>query len=218
MHRWLYDFLNSEKSPVPWDEGRSIYILSEGRGECRHKEADGNLTPYPLRDVISTDRTERLRLRRMAERIFDVETFEKKKDRLQKMRYALSLISSLADMPKIIRRLISEGIVEGSEAEHLRVSIDRLLHNEPLASLFAEGATVRLKKEFLLPKGKMLLADRLVTRPDGTEVLMNVVAGEGNDVARKQLSRALQAYQSMNKPHCRGLLVTLADSGTEWVD
>ena len=219
VHRWLYDFLNSEKSAVPWDDGRSIYTLSEGQGECSHKKADGNLTPYPLRDVISTDRTERLRLRRMAERIFDVETFEKKKDRLQKMRYALSLIATRGDIPKIIRQLISEGIVEGSEAEHLRVSIDRLLNNEPLASLFSDGATVRLKKEFLLPKGKMLLADRLVTRPaDGTEVLMNVIAGEGNDAARKQLSRALQAYQSMNRPHCRGLLVTLADSGVEWVD
>lgn len=218
VNYWLYDFLNSEKSSVPWDDGRSIFILSEGRGECRHKEADGDLTPYPLRNVISTDRTERLRLRRMAERIFDVETFEKKKDRLQKIRYALSLISTQKDIPKIMRHIISEGIVEGNEAEHLRVSIDRLLHNEPLAALFAEGATVRLKKEFLLPKGKMLLADRLVTQPDGAEVVMNIVAGEGNAAARKQLSRALQAYQSMNKPHCRGLLVTLADSGTEWVD
>ncbi|WP_373511356.1 UvrD-helicase domain-containing protein [Persicitalea sp.] len=218
VHRWLYDFLNSEKSPVPWDEGRSIYLLSEGRGDCRHKEADDNVTPYPLRDVISTDRTERLRLRRMAERIFDVETFEKKKDRLQKMRYALSLISTRADISKIIRQLITEGIVEGSEAEHLRVSLDRLFHNEPLATLFGERATVRLKKVFLLPKGKMLIADRLVKLPDGSEVIVNVVAGTGNDATRRQLSRALQAYQSMNKPHCRGLLMTLADSGVEWVD
>ena len=218
VNRWLYDFLNSEKSSVPWDEGRSIYILSNGRGDCRHKDAPDNLTPYQLKEVISTDRTERLRLRRMAERIFDVETFEKKKDRLQKMRYALSLISSKADLNKIIRQLIAEGIVEGSEAEHLRISVERLLMNEPLATLFSESATVRLKKELLLPKGKMLLADRLVTRPDGTEVLVNMVAGMGSDAARKQLSRTLHAYRSMNSPHCRGLLVTLADSGTEWVD
>ncbi|GHB81051.1 UvrD-helicase domain-containing protein [Persicitalea jodogahamensis] len=218
VHRWLYDFLNSEKSSIPWDDGQSTYILSEGRGECRHKETGSDSTPYLLNGVISTDRTERLRLRRMAERIFDVDTFEKKKDRLQKLRYAMSLIATRADINKIIRQLISEGIVEGSEAEHLRISVERLLLNEPLASLFAEGATVRLKKELLLPRGKMLLADRLVTRPDGTEVLVNVVAGAGSDASRKQLSRALQAYQSMNRPDCKGLLVTLADSGTEWID
>jgi len=218
VNRWLYDYLNSTASPVPWEAGKSRYILWEGQGDCFHSHAKGTSTPFPLNHIISTDRTDRLRLRRMAERIFDVETFEKKKDRLQKMRYALSLITTQDDIPRTIRQLTTEGIVETAEAGRLQNSLGELLRLESLTPYFKAGAKVRLKREFLMPRGKILMADRLVTLPDGSEVLMNVVAGTGSDDSRRQLGRALKAYQSMGHPLCRGALVTLENSAVEWLD
>ncbi|WP_373331415.1 UvrD-helicase domain-containing protein [Salmonirosea aquatica] len=204
VNRWLYDYLNSPASPVPWNPTQSQYILWEGQGDIFHSHAKGDALGFPLQTIISTDRTDRLRLRRMADRIFDVETFEKKKDRLQKMRYALSLIGTQQDIPKVVRQLTTEGIVEASEAGRLQGTLAELLNLESLSPYFAPNAKIRLKREFLLPKGKILIADRLVSLPDGSEALMNVVAGTGSDDSRRQLGRALQAYQSMGHPLCRG--------------
>ena len=218
VNYWLNDYLNSAESPVPWEEGKSRYVLWEGMGDCFHSHAKGTSTAFPLKHIISTDRTDRLRLRRMADRIFDVATFEKKKDRLQKMRYALSLISTRDDIGIITRQLTTEGIVEASEARGLERSLTELLNLESLADYFGPKAKVRLKREFLLPKGKILIADRLISLPDGSEVLMNVVAGTGSDDARRQLGRVLKAYQSMGYPACRGALVTLENLEVEWVE
>lgn len=218
VHRWLYDYLNSPASPVSWEPGKIQYILRAGQGDCFHSHAKGTSTALPLKHIISTDRTDRLRLRRMADRIFDVDTFEKKKDRLQKMRYALSLIETQADIPRIVGQLTTEGIVEAQEAGTLQRSLHDVLSLDSLADLFSPQAQVRLKREFLLPKGKILIADRLIALPDGSEVLMNTVAGTGGDDSRRQLSRTLKAYQSMGHPACRGVLVTLENSGVEWID
>lgn len=218
VNYWLYDYLNSAASPIPWEEGKGRYVLWAGGTDCFHSHAKGTSTAFPLKHIISTDRTDRLRLRRMADRIFDVETFEKKKDRLQKMRYALSLISRREDIAEITRQLTTEGIVEASEARGLQRSLTDLLSQESLAEYFGSEAQVRLKREFLLPKGKILIADRLISLPDGSEVLMNVVAGTGSEDSRRHLGRALKAYQSMGYPACRGALVTLENAEVEWVE
>ena len=126
---------NSAASPIPWEEGKGRYVLWAGGTDCFHSHAKGTSTAFPLKHIISTDRTDRLRLRRMADRIFDVETFEKKKDRLQKMRYALSLISRREDIAEITRQLTTEGIVEASEARGLQRSLTDLLSQESLACL-----------------------------------------------------------------------------------
>jgi ATP-dependent helicase/nuclease subunit A len=218
VNYWLYDYLNSAASPVPWEPGKGQYVLRPGQGDCFHSHAKGTTTALPLKHIISTDRTDRLRLRRMAERIFDVETFEKKKDRLQKMRYALSLIETQADVPRIFDQLTTEGIVEVQEAGILQRSLHGVLNLDSMTDLFSPQAQVRLKREFLLPKGKILIVDRLVVLPDGSEVLMNTVAGTGSDDSRRQLGRALKAYQSMGHPRCKGALVMLETAAVEWLD
>ena len=118
----------------------------------------------------------------------------------------------------MVRQLTTEGIVETHEAGTLQRSLTELLTLDSLTDLFSAKAQVRLKREFLLPKGKILIADRLISLPDGSEVLMNAVAGTGNDDSRRQLGRVLKAYQSMGHSTCRGLLVTLENSGVEWVE
>lgn len=217
VNRWLYDYLNSPSSPVPWENGKAVYVVHEGSGECFHHHSKDSSIPYTLEKIISNDRTDRLRLRRLAERIFDVETFEQKKDQLQKIKYALSLIDRKTDIPDVIRQLCLAGIVEPVEGKSIQRAIEKLISKEPIADLFTTEGLIRLKTEFLLPKGRIVVADRVVTLPDGSVVIANVVAGEGNDTARRQLRKVLQAYREIN-PASKAALITLENQELEWVD
>ncbi len=218
VNRWLYDYLASGTAPVAWEPGKLQYVLNDGAADCHHSHKTDGATPHTVTDVVSVDRTDRLRLRRLAERIFDVETFEKKKDKLQKRRYALSLIETPKDVDPVLRQLVGEGILEAREAASLKSDLHTLMAEETMSVLFAEGTMTRLKKEFLLPNGKILAADRLTRLPDGREVVVSVVAGAGSDDSRRQLRRLLRAYQSMDKPASRGALIGLADGSVEWFD
>jgi len=217
VNKWLHDYLNSPTSPVAWEDGKSLYVLHQGAGDCYHQHSKDNAVPYTLESIISNDRTDRLRLRRLAERIFDVETFEQKKDHIQKMKYAFSLIERKSDIPGVIKQLCTAGIIEPVEGKIIQRSIENLIAKDPIHSLFGATGKVRLKTEILLPHGKTALADRVVTLPDGSSVIVNVVAGEGNDSARRSLRKVLQAYETMN-PTSKALLIILENEGVEWIE
>lgn len=217
VNKWLYDYLNSTASPVAWEDGQSLYVVHQGAGDCYHHHSKENAAPYTLESIISNDRTDRLRLRRLAERIFDVETFEQKKDHIQKMKYAFSFIEKKNDIPEVIKTLCNSGIMEPVEGKIIQRSLEKLIAKDPINLLFEPTLNVRLKTEILLPQGKIAVADRVVTLPDGSSVIVNIVAGEGNDSARRQLRRVLEAYQTMN-PLCKALLITLENEGVEWID
>ncbi len=218
VNKWLYEYLNSEASPVKWEDTKSTYLVAEGKGESLHNHRKGNALPYEVPSIISTDRTGRLRLRRLAERIFDVETFEKKNDHRQKLRYAMSFLRTAEDVPAVCRRLATEGMLDWIQADRLQNNLNQLLHQEEIKDLFDPQAAIRLNQEFLLPMGKTLRADRIVKFPDGREVVVNFVGSAGNDAARRQIQKALRAYQSMQKPLCKGALVILEDGSVEWFE
>ena len=218
VNKWLYNYLNCDASPVQWEEARTRYVVYEGAGECFHNHRRGNETAYPMREVISNDRGDRLRLRRLAERIFDLETFEKKDDHRQKLRYALSLIQDSQDIGPVADQLCREGVLDQRQAKALREDLHTLLHQEDLCDLFQPGVEVKLNQEFLLPGGKSVVADRMVRFADGRDVILNLVAGLGNDDARRKLRRAMKAYESMGKALCKGALLALSDGTIEWLD
>nr|WP_281380730.1 3'-5' exonuclease [Rhabdobacter roseus] len=218
VSRWLYDYLGHPDAEPGWQEGQSCYVLSPGSGPLRHAHRDGEAIPHRLSTLISTDRTKSLRLRRLAERIFDVDTFEKKKDHLQKVRHALSLLPSAAELPTTLRKLTTEGIVEKHEARTVQHTLEKVLALDKLRPFFDPQNQVVLQRELLLPGGKMLRADRTATLPDGSVLLALFVAGSGNDDARRQLRRLVQAYRDMGAATVRGYLVLLETGQLEWVE
>jgi ATP-dependent helicase/nuclease subunit A len=213
---WLHDFLGRQDSGIPFDEMQSIFVLSQGNQDCFHAHSKNNAGSYVIRDVISNDRTDTLRLRRMAERIFDVETFERKKDQLQKMRHLLIKMNLVSDLPQTLGQLVREGIVVKEEAKILSDQVSDLFQNESLKNLYNENVSVQINKELLLPGGKMLHVDRIVQLPDGSYVFMTFVAGSGNEVPKRHLERLVKVFENEGKT-AKAVLITLENEVIDWI-
>jgi len=213
---WLYRFLNQPDFEPAWNDEQTQYIISEGGDDCRHAHVRNDSTPFVMKHILSNDRTNSIRLRRMADRIFDVDTFELKYDRLQKLRYLLTRLKSISDLPNAIEKLISEGIFTRAEAESVSNQMINLLDNESLQNLYNDQNNLQINKELLIPGGKLLHIDRIVQLPDDSYVFMTFVGGNGNDENRRHLRKLVNVYQNTGKS-AKGVLVTLENEMVEWV-
>lgn len=216
INHWLRDYLNQEGFTPAWDESLSRYIISEGRGGLRHAHISSGTEPFVLTHILSNDRTESLRLRRMADRIFDVQTFEPRLDRLQKMRYLLTRLKTISDLPQALEKLVGEGIFTRKETREIESLTVSLLQDPSLQVLYQDENSIQINKELLIPGGKMLHIDRVVQRPDGEYIFMSFVGGNSADEPRRHLRKLIAAFADAGKAS-RGVLLTLEDELTEWV-
>jgi ATP-dependent helicase/nuclease subunit A len=216
ISNWMHDFLSQPGFVPEWGDDETKFILSQSAGPCFHAHRKSDAEIYTVRDVISNDRTDRLRLRRMAERIFDVDTFELKQDRFQKLKYLLGRLKTVSDMPATVQALVREGIWTKVEGESIGRQASLLMEADSLLPLYANGTKVQTNKELLLPGGKMLHVDRVAKLEDGELVFMTFVGGSNTEVPKRHLSKLIKAYAQMEKP-ARGVLITLENDKIEWV-
>jgi len=216
VSNWMHDYISQENFEPSYNEVESKYVLSQGDENCFHAHSRSSSESFIIDDIISNDRTDSLRLRRMAERIFDVETFERKKDHLQKMRHLLITMNRAEDMGEAAGQLVRDGIVTREEAKKLYLQLTDLFKNESLKDLYSEDVKVQVNKELLLPGGKMLHVDRVVQLPDESYVFMSFVAGIGSDQSRQHLKRLVKVYTGEGKP-AAAMLLTLENDGIEWI-
>ncbi|REA64108.1 DNA helicase UvrD [Dyadobacter luteus] len=213
---WLHDYLCQPDFQPAWDDTAVKYVLNESSAACRHAHVRNDTEPFILKEILSNDRTSTLRLRRMADRIFDIETFEPKYDRLQKVRYFLTRLCNISTMRETLTSLITEGIFTSVEAEEILRHVDFLLQNPVLQDLYNDENLVRNNKDLLLPGGKMLHIDRLVQKVDGNYIFMSFIGGNGTDENKRHLRRLIQTFKNTGK-EARGVLVTLENEMVEWV-
>lgn len=216
VNTWMHDYITQENFEPAYNEIERVYVLSEGNNDCFHAHARNNAEDYIIDDVISNDRTDSLRLRRMAERIFDVETFERKKDHLQKMRHLLITMNRVNELGEAAARLVRDGIVTREEAKMMYQQLTVLFENDTLKELYSENVKVQINKELLLPGGKMLHVDRIVQLPDDSYVFMSFVAGIGSDQSRKHLKKLINEFAEEGRP-AAAVLLTLENEGVEWI-
>lgn len=216
VSNWMHDFLSQENFEPAYNEIESSYVLSQGDGDYFHAHARNNSESFIIDNIISNDRTDSLRLRRMAERIFDVETFERKKDHLQKMRHLLITMNRVKDLGDAAGQLVRDGIVTREEAKKLYFQLTDLFKNASLKDLYSDEVKIQVNKELLLPGGKMLHVDRIVQLPDESYIFMSFVAGIGSDQSRQHLKRLVKVYMADGKS-AAAVLITLENDGIEWI-
>jgi len=216
VSNWLHDYLDRQDFVPAWNETESVYVISDGDDICKHAHLRSDAQPFVMKEILSNDRTESLRLRRMADRIFDVQTFEPRHDRIQRIRYLLTRLKTISDLPQAIEKLVTEGIFTRSEGSQVAAQTDSLLSDPALRLLYADNVTLQINKELLMPGGKMLHIDRLVQMPDGEFVFMSFVGGSSLEEPKRHLKKLIRAYQELGKPS-KGVLVTLEHEMVEWV-
>jgi ATP-dependent exoDNAse (exonuclease V) beta subunit len=216
VNNWLQNYLAQEHCIPTWNENESKYVISNGHSSPQHAHRKSDQEPFVLENILSNDRTASLRLRRMADRIFDVDTFEPKRDRLQKIRYLLTRLKTVSDLPLALERLVGEGIFTKSETAAIETQASWLLNDPDLSALYEDGNKVQINKELLIPGGKLLHIDRVVQRNDGEFVFMSFIGGSNADDARRHLKKLINTYNVSGR-HCKGVLVTLENELVEWV-
>ncbi len=166
-----------------------------------------------LPKIISEDRSDRLRLRRTSDKIFDPETLDKSKDRGNKVHEAFAKIRTKNDVPKAIQVLEFEGIISQKEGEDIREAIEKVINLPELQALFEEGLQIENEREILLPNGDIQRPDRVVIK-DGIVYIIDYKTGKSNDPKQnhtytEQIKNYGKLYNQMGYENVEMLLVYL---------
>ncbi|MCE6989963.1 exodeoxyribonuclease V subunit beta [Dyadobacter sp. CY323] len=216
INHWLRDYLNQEHVKPTWDDMISKYVISDNASLPGHAHLKTDAQPFVLKNILSNDRTESLRLRRMADRIFDVQTFEPRHDRLQKMKYLLTRLKSVSDLPAALEKLVGEGIFTRRETHEMETWATSLLQEPSLKTLYNDENRVQVNKELLIPGGKLLHIDRVVQTPEAL-IFMTFTGGANADEPRRHLKKIINTFQQPGK-RSRGVIISMEDEAAEWID
>ncbi|MBA4854027.1 exodeoxyribonuclease V subunit beta [Emticicia sp. BO119] len=169
-----------------------------------------------LNRIISEDRSDRLRLRRLSEKIFDTETLEKSKDKYNKVRAAFAKIRTHDDIPNALRELEFEGIISTKEGNEMRIAVETVINLSSLRPLFEEDLIIENEREILLPNGEIARPDRVVIKDDMVYII-NYKPGRSNDFYQKErdikeIRDFGKLYQQMGFEKLKLMIVYLAST------
>lgn len=207
----MKDFLTIEGL---FDPELSVYEVNKGSFIKKANIKPVNEDKIYLNRIISEDRSDRLRLRRISEKIFDTETLEKSKDKHNKVRSAFAKIRTGNDIPNALRELEYEGIISPREGKEMREAIETIISLPALTPLFEEGLIIENEREILQPNGEIDRPDRVVIKGDMTYII-NYKPGHSNDFFQKERDiREIRdfgrLYQQMGSEKIELILVYLA--------
>lgn len=200
----FYDYL--QKKGV-WQDEQQTYILSEGKPKVVKDEKVKDEKVLIINEIINYDRTDKIRLRRLAERLFDVETFEKSKDWGNKVHTTFAKIKSESDIEKAIESVFLEGLIDQKEANELKFSIQEIINLPQLKPLFSKDLVVENERE-ILTKTQPFRPDRVVFLPDKV-VILDYKTGAKKDSHEQQIRRYASLYHLMGYENVETMLVYL---------
>jgi ATP-dependent exoDNAse (exonuclease V) beta subunit len=224
ISHWLHAFLRdsdvARNCGCAWQDGQSSYIISLCADANTHQKTDDQLDEIVLNEIVSGHRGQDLQLRRMADRMFDVATFEQTRERDRKLCAALSLLKGPEGIDTVLRQLVSEGLVRKVECEALKYNLLAVVTHPALAPLF--DATLRIDTDRTILSRKRIYGapHRVVYYPDGHIVLVQYesVVSESPEVMASQTHNPVDSlkyftnlYREMGFPEVEGRLVYLAD-------
>ena len=218
---WLHAFLRdsdvARQCGCPWQEGVSSYTISLCADSFEHHKMVGTSDEIYLDDVISGHRRQDLNLRRQADRVFDVATFERTRERDSKLCAALSLIKGPGCIDKTLRQLVGEGMIRTSECDELLQRLTGLVSHPALSALFDASLRIDTDRSILSNKRLHGAPHRVVHYPDGSVVLVqyeSVTPSTGSETTTDPISGLRYftgLYRDMGYAEVEGRLVYLGD-------
>ncbi|MDB5241409.1 MAG: exodeoxyribonuclease, partial [Spirosoma sp.] len=219
---WLHSFLRdsdvARQCGCAWQEGVSRYVISLCADAVEHGKHTETLEEIFLDDVISGHRKQQLNLRRQADRVFDITTFERTRERDHKLCAALSLIKGPGCIDKTLRQLVSEGMIRISELDNLRQDLTRIVSHPALSALFDASLRIDTDRSILSNKRMHGAPHRVVHYPDGKVILVQYESEEQPEGSNETVPDPVSGlryftglYRDMGFAEVEGRLVYLAD-------
>ena len=217
---WLHAFLRDSETArtcgCGWEEGRSCYELSLCADAHTHRSFEKADEEIIVDDIISGHRKQELNLRRQADRVFDVATFARTRERDRKLSAALSLIKGPGCIDKTLRRLVSEGVIRQLECAELRVRLTTIVTHPELAPFFDASLRIDTDRSILSRKRLHGAPHRVVHLPGGQVVLVQYQSytTEPEAMGKNPLDSLIyftNLYRDMGFAEVTGRLVYLTD-------
>ena len=216
LHAFLRDSEVARNCGCAWEKGRFSYEISLCADSFAHHQLDESIDEIFLDDVVSGNRGQDMQLRRQADRMFDVATFEKTRERDRKLCAALSLIRGPDNVDSVLRQLVSEGLIRKVEWAELKHRLLGIMAHPALATLFDSTLRIDTDRSILSSKRMHGAPHRVVHYPDGHVVLVQyesipLMDAEPNANPTDTLRYFTNLYRDMGFPEVEGRLVYLAN-------
>lgn len=183
------------------------YIISAGAANTHQSVSYKENNVLEINNIISFDRTDKVRLSHSAERVFDLETFDAKKDYGNKVHTAFSKIKSKNDINTALQEMIFKGEITPSESKELKIKIESIIKHPDLEPLFAENIQTENEREILLQHNSYR-PDRVVFLQDQV-VILDYKTGSPKDAHQTQIKRYSKLYEQMGFENVTAYLVYL---------
>ena len=218
LHAFLRDSEVARNCGCAWEDGRLSYEISLCADSFTHRKMDDAPEEIILDDIVSGSRGQDLQLRRQADRMFDVATFERTRERDRKLMAALSLIKGPDSIDRVLQQLVSEGLVRKVEWAELRQRLLSIVHHPTLLPLFDPALRIDTDRSILSRKRIHGAPHRVVHYPEGNIVLVQyesvplaVPVSPPMADASDSLKYFNNLYREMGYHEVEGYLVYLTD-------
>jgi ATP-dependent helicase/nuclease subunit A len=197
-----------------WQEETTSFVLSQGaiQPPPSAKQPAAN-TNFPLTNLSSTPWPERLKLRRHATTVFDFDEQEKQGELNRKLHYALRRLLSAQELPRALRQLVAEGIINQKERPELEAGLTKLLQHPRLAPYFAEDLAVETEREILVGghTHRAYKPDRIVFGPGASRAEQKVTMLDfklppPQDIHKIRLREYSRLFRELGYADVRGLI------------
>jgi ATP-dependent exoDNAse (exonuclease V) beta subunit len=188
---------------------RFIKIISQGENKKVKFEQEKDLQVIEIKAIESSEKSNTIKLRQSAERLFDIETFEKSRDYGNKIHNTFAKIKTIYDVEFALEESVREGLIMESELADLRNNILKIINLEKIKPLFSvDQNLVKNEREILMPKGNPLRPDRVVRLKDRI-VILDYKTGSKSESHKFQVLEYMNIYRKMGHQKVEGILVYL---------
>lgn len=188
---------------------RFIEIVSQGERKKEKFVKEKNSAVIEIRAIESSEKSNTIKLRQSAERLFDLDTFEKSRDYGNKIHNTFAKIKTIEDVDSALAESLREGLIMESELKSLKANILKIINLDSIKPLFlVHQDLVKNEREILMPTGNPLRPDRVVKLKDQI-VILDYKTGSKSESHQGQLRQYMNIYRDMGHQKVEGILVYL---------
>nr|MCU0470544.1 UvrD-helicase domain-containing protein [Arcicella sp.] len=211
----LYRFVGC---PEIQDGEHHYEIIHQGDVKAVHHISEKQSNVIEIEAITSFERSNTIKLRHSAERLFDIETFEKSRDYGNKIHNTFAKIKTINDVDFAVEESLREGLIMETEMDGIKKSILKIMNIPTIKPLFeVHQDLVKNEREILMPKASPLRPDRVVRLKDRI-VIVDYKTGSKSESHKSQVRQYMNIYRAMGHKNVEGILVYLEGEEVVEVD